>query len=480
MAGTRMAETLLERFGPPAEIYDLDGRGELRRLGANRAAAAFEPLDDDQALELAAAVGRCLLEGGTQEITLVRVSAGTARPQRINLIPLLDGADRVGSVLCLMLERAPARTRRGERLRALLELTSDDIWECGADLRLSRIHGRDSTQRPRLTVFLGRTPDEVVDVSMPQEDFLRLKAAMAAREPFRNLTFPVCLPGGEREWMRLSGFPLFTGGGVFTGYLGTSSRVTEERQRLAAERRRQQLESLGQLAGGVAHEFNNLLVPVTMLSKMALARIGDDETLRLFLTTIHENGWKAAEIVRSVLTYARQMTPTAGPIACGEVVAERIRLLRQALPPSVMFEIAIEDRTSRVLGNAGELSQIIVNLFTNACEAVSEYGTVRCSVTRVPVFAVGRRLTGITSAEAMRIIVADTGRGIAPDIRDRIFEPFFTTKPIGQGTGLGLSVVEGIVKDWGGHITVTSTPGEGTEFTILLPVVEEEPAAAAG
>ena len=478
MAESRETEGLLRRFVSPAELYDCDDEGRLRRLGANGAAASFGPLGGTQAAALAVAVERCLVKGVTGEIDLVRSYSGVARSLRVSLMPLADKFGRLESVLCVVLDGASERTSRAERLRTLLELTTDDIWECGADLRLVRIHGRNATQRPRLTVFIGRTAEEVLDATMPPEDFPRLKAAMAAREPFRELTFPVCLPTGEREWMRLSGFPLFSVSGAFSGYLGTSSRVTEERQRLATERRRQQLESLGQLAGGVAHEFNNLLVPITMLSKMGLARAGEDETLRLFLTTIHENGWKAAEIVRSVLTYARQMTPTAGPIPCGEVVEERIRLLRQALPPTVVFETAIEDRTSRVLGNAGELSQIIVNLFTNAGEAVKEYGTIRCSVSRVPVFAAGRRLTGIASAEAMRILVSDTGNGIAPDIRDRIFEPFFTTKPIGQGTGLGLSVVEGIVKDWGGHISVAGNPGEGAEFTILLPVVEEEPAAA--
>ncbi len=467
-----MIETLLRRFGPPAELYDLDRQGRLRLLGANSEASAFSPLDADQALKLEAVVGRCLLDGGVREIELVRGNSGTARPLRMSLTPLVDGAGQADSVLCLMLEGTPVRTRQGDRLRALLELTSDDIWECDAELRLSRVHGRNASQRPRLSVFLGWSHDEALDPSMPPEDFARIKLAMAARLPFRNLIFPARLPTGEKEWLRLSGFPLF-GDGEFTGYIGTSSRVTEERQRLAAERRRQQLESLGQLAGGVAHEFNNLLVPITMLSKMALPRAGDDETLRLFLTTIHESGWKAAAIVRSVLTYARQMTPTAGPIRCGEVVAERIHLLRQALPPSVIFEITIEDRDSLVLGNAGELSQIIVNLFTNACEAMNEYGTIRCSVARVPLAAAGTRAIGFAGSEAMSIVVSDSGGGIPPEIRDRIFEPFFTTKPVGRGTGLGLSVVEGIVKDWGGHIEVASGPAGGADFTILLPVVDE-------
>ena len=473
MAGTLEAEAMLGRFAPPAELYDCDATGRLRRLGANPTAAAFGPLSDAQAATLAAAVEASLIAGATQEIDLIRSHSGVARSLRVSLMPLLDGAGRPGSVLCVTLDGVSGRTSRAERLRTLLELTTDDIWECDAELRLSRIHGRNAAQRPRLTVFLGRTAEEVLDPTLPPEDFPSLKAAMAAREPFRELTFPVCLPSGEREWMRLSGLPLFSPDGTFTGYLGTSSRVTEERRRLAVERRRQQLESLGQLAGGVAHEFNNLLVPITMLSKMALPRVGDDETLRLFLTTIHENGWKAAEIVRSVLTYARQMTPTAGPVPCGEVVAERIHLLRQALPPSVIFEIAIEDSTSRVLGNAGELSQIVVNLFTNAGDAVGGSGTIRCRVARVALSAAERRVTGLAGPDAVRITVADTGKGIAPEIRDHIFEPFFTTKPVGQGTGLGLSVVEGIVKDWGGHIEVASNPGKGAEFTILLPVVDE-------
>ena len=472
MAGTLMAEMVLAHLVPPAEVYDLSDRGQLRRLGANAAAAAFGPLGEEQERELAAAVGRCLLGGGVEDLSLVRVNSGTARPLRASVVPLADGGDRVSAALCLMLDRAPVRSVRGERLRTLLELSSDDIWESDAELRLSRIYDRGGG-RQRMTAFSGRTADEALDRSVAAEDFPRIKAALAARQPFRDLIFPVRSPKGETEWMRLSGFPQFGADGGFTGYLGTSRRVTEERQRQAGDRRRQQLESLGQLAGGIAHEFNNLLMPITMLSKMALGRIGDDETLRLFLTTIHENGWKAADIVRSVLTYARQMTPTAGPVVAGEVVAERIHLLRQALPPTVAFDLAIEDRTSRIFGNAGELSQIIVNLFTNAGDAVDGNGTIRCSVTKVPLSTVERR-GDAAEGEMLRILVADTGCGIAPEICERIFEPFFTTKPVGQGTGLGLSVVHGIVKDWGGQIRVAGNPGEGAEFTILLPVLAEE------
>jgi signal transduction histidine kinase len=362
-----------------------------------------------------------------------------------------------------------------ERLRILLELTSDDIWECDAELRLTMVQGKITDQRGALGALLGRQADEFLDPTLPAEDFPRLRAAVEARQPFRNCAFPVRASGGEPEWVRMSGHPLFTSDGRFAGYLGTSTLITEERHRLAAERRRQQLESLGQLAGGVAHEFNNLLVPITMLSKLSLSQIGDSQPLRMYLETIHENGWKAAQIVRSVLTYARQMTPSTGPVACGEVIAERVHLLRQALPPSVVIDADISDCTTKVLGNASELSQIVVNLFNNACDAMSEYGKLRCSVQRASLAPHERSLNGMATSEVIRIEIGDTGPGIPADIRDRIFEPFFTTKPVGQGTGLGLSVVEGIVKDWGGHIAVTSLPGKGATFTILLPVAESGP-----
>jgi signal transduction histidine kinase len=359
-----------------------------------------------------------------------------------------------------------------DRLRNLLELVSDDIWECDRQLCLTKVQGRNQGSRATLALLVGGRLEGMADPEAPAEDLPRLTAALAARQPFGNCTCAIRLPDGRQEWLRLSGFPLVDREGGFEGYLGTSTRITEERHRLATERRRQQLESLGQLAGGVAHEFNNLLVPITMLAKLGLQRVGEDETLRTYLNTIHDSGWKAAEIVRSVLTYARQMTPSAQPIACGAVVAERMRLLRQALPPAVVIEAEISDQESRVLGNANELAQVVVNLVSNASDALGERGTIRCQVDRIRLSAAECRGWGLATAEVMRIVIADTGCGIDPELQDRIFEPFFTTKPIGQGTGLGLSVVEGIVKDWGGHITLESSRGTGTRFTILLPIVE--------
>ncbi len=361
-----------------------------------------------------------------------------------------------------------------ERLHILLDLVSDDIWECDALLHLTGIHGN-GTEPRFLEQLLGRAFQDLFDPRMDSEDSPRLQAALAERRPFKNCVCPIRLPTGESEWLRLSGYPVFSADGAFSGYLGTSTRITEERQRLTAERRRQQMESLGQLAGGVAHEFNNLLVPITMLSKLALPLADGNPTLRLYLETIHESGWKAAQIVRSVLTYARQMTPSREPVACGEVVADRIKLLRQATPPTVIIASDIADRTTPVFGNSGELSQIVVNLFTNASDAVNEQGTIRCSVRRLALTPDEAKLAGLATTDAMCIEIADTGPGIRPEIQDRIFEPFFTTKPIGQGTGLGLSVVDGIVKDWGGHIGVSNGRDGGACFTILLPVMPTPP-----
>ncbi len=359
-----------------------------------------------------------------------------------------------------------------DRLGVLLALVSDDVWECDAGLCLSHIHDNsDKARAPSpLVGHLGRGVEDWADPARPPEDFPRLLAAMARRQPFRDCAVPILAPDGGEHWLRLGGHPLFDPEGRFTGYLGTAARITGERRRLAAERHRQQVESLGQLARGVAHEFNNLLVPITMLSKLALPLAGGDQTLRLYLTTIHENGWQAAMVIRDILTATRGLDPSSQPVPCGALVAERIRLLRRIIPPSVSIESDIADQTTLVSGTASELSQIVINLFNNACDAMDGDGTIRCAVRRVTLAPEDGRLA---TPDAILIEVSDTGPGIPPALHHRVFEPFFTTKPVGRGTGLGLTVVDGLIRDRGGHIAISEAPGLGARITILLPVAPE-------
>ncbi|CAK0762232.1 hypothetical protein CCP2SC5_20060 [Azospirillaceae bacterium] len=333
------------------------------------------------------------------------------------------------------------------------------------------LHGvTPETYQPTLTNYLDL---------IHRADHDRIRDAITADQP---------LPGGVREGAieyRVSYGPaektrwLFVRCKAEYDRLGTPLRVfgivqdiSEHKEREALDRQRQKLVSLGQLAGGVAHEFNNMLQPILGLSELALKRAGEDRNMKLCLETIHSSGEKAAKIVRNILTYVRQMTPGAAPIAIGRIVAQTTQFLRQTLPPSVRIEVDILDDYSYAMGNETEMSQVVINLVNNAVHAISDHGLIRVYVDQTQLTSRDAARHDLRPGKYLRLTVADDGHGIDATTKARIFDPFFTTKPVGQGTGLGLSVVYGIVRDWKGAIYVESEPGEGAAFMVLFPLVD--------
>lgn len=220
--------------------------------------------------------------------------------------------------------------------------------------------------------------------------------------------------------------------------------------------KRQKMEALGQMTAGVAHEFNNLLQPITGLAELALAEPHDDNT-RHTLTTILDSARKAATIVRHLLTSVRQMTPEAIAVPFVRTIGDEIAFLRRTLPPSITLDARFPDHESTFQGHAGELGQIVQNLVLNAVDAMDGVGTIHVDVAAAP------------NDATLRFSVRDSGCGMAPAIAARIFDPFFSTKNPGHGTGLGLSVVMGIVNAWQGDIAVETALGQGTTITITLP-----------
>lgn len=261
------------------------------------------------------------------------------------------------------------------------------------------------------------------------------------------------------KWM-LKDFHLPPSGGS----LGIWTDITELRQ--AEEKRRaveaqlhhsQRLEALGTLAGAVAHDLNNALVPVIDLTKLA-ARAMPQSGGRARLALIVKGAERARDLVAQILAFSRNEEPCRQSFALEEVVRETLGLMRAALPATIELSAVIE-ATPLSLGDPGQLCQVIVNLIANAAHAIgSEVGRITVSLRPMPC---GTRAI---------LAVADNGCGMDEKTRARIFEPFFTTKPVGEGSGLGLAVVHGIVKNRGGAIELASAPGKGTRFEILLPV----------
>lgn len=256
--------------------------------------------------------------------------------------------------------------------------------------------------------------------------------------------------------------PIRDGEGVVTAYIGFQSDVTEEARREEAERQRQRMEVMGRMMGGVAHEINNLLQPITLLTEELSDRHAGDAD-GPYLDMVLDCARKARRIIGDLLAFSRPAKRATDPVTAGELMAATLPLVCKAIGPGVVLSERVGDAGAALTLRADRtaFAQVLLNLAGNAAAAVGGTGTIAVMLDLEPADGAEPRRA--------RITVADTGCGMEPEILERAFEPFFTTKPVGQGTGLGLSVVYGLVKDMGGDITLASTPGAGTVATVFLP-----------
>jgi two-component system, cell cycle sensor histidine kinase and response regulator CckA len=243
------------------------------------------------------------------------------------------------------------------------------------------------------------------------------------------------------------------------------------------ERGQEKLAALGRLAGGVAHEMNNLLQPVIGLTELelsALPQAGTEQErdTRENLEMVLECGQQMRCIVRKILTFARKDKPEAGSVDFLTALRGAISFVRDLLPPGIRIDEAIPGEASgAAVVDAGELTQIMMNLAVNAGHAMHGRGTLSIDLRRTPLATEAEDI-GIQPGTYFIVTVADTGHGMDAATAAQIFEPFFTTKPVGEGTGLGLSMVYGVLRDWKGTVTVESMIGHSTKFTLYIPVAE--------
>jgi len=280
--------------------------------------------------------------------------------------------------------------------------------------------------------------------------------------------------GAERSIL-LKGRVLLDPRGAPYRAIGTCSDITElraaERQQRQAEQQlhhAQKLEGLGRLAGGIAHDLNNTLVPVLALAKTGKNRISPDDPMHRTFALIHQAAERARDLVTQVVAFSRHEEIEREAVNLSSLVRASMTLLRASIPSTIRIEERIEAEPV-IWANQGQLDQVITNLVTNAADAIdAAAGTITIEVSRQTVASA----EGWHGTTAARLSVIDTGAGMDGATLQRLFEPFFTTKPVGQGTGLGLSVVHGIVLGHGGTIEATSRIGHGSRFYILLPLYD--------
>jgi PAS domain S-box-containing protein len=252
---------------------------------------------------------------------------------------------------------------------------------------------------------------------------------------------------------------------------------TEELQRAEAQlRQAHKMEAVGTLAGGIAHDFNNILASIIGFSGMARDKTPEGSPIRRHMEKILTAGIRGRDLVKQILAFSRQAEQEKLPFKLAHVVRETLGLLRASLPSTIDIRMNLQSESGFVLADHTQMQQVVMNLCTNAAHAMRRRGgSISVGLTHFSFSSPQDAPDPAMKPGAYaRLSVMDTGEGMSPEIVDHIFDPFFTTKPAGEGTGLGLSVVHGIVASHGGTITVSSEPGRGSTFTVYLPKFLEE------
>ncbi len=262
--------------------------------------------------------------------------------------------------------------------------------------------------------------------------------------------------------------------GKISHFVAVKRDITRQDQLEHLVRQSQKMQAIGTLAGGIAHDFNNILTAILGFAELSVIMCKDNDLLKSNLTEIITASERAGKLIDQILTFSRQTEKNVSSLRLDPIVKEVLKLLRASLPANIEISIDIRSK-AMVRADPTQIHQVVMNLCTNAYQALADQnGWIRVTLDSVMIAPhQGVDLGNLPAGEYVILTVADNGRGVAREHMNRIFEPYFTTKDKNEGTGLGLSVVHGIVNDHGGAVTVQSTPGKGSSFTVYLPRIAD-------
>jgi two-component system cell cycle sensor histidine kinase/response regulator CckA len=378
-------------------------------------------------------------------------------------------------------KRAEHALRQSEaNFRMLLEAMPQLVWSTGAD-------GHDTFFNQRWVEYTGlHAAEGEADGWMRPvhpDDLPRAAAAWRGANDFGTaFALEARLRGydGQYRYWLVQGLPFRDAAGLIVKWFGIATNVhelmeAETRLRRTEEqlRQSQKLEAIGRLAGGVAHDFNNLLSVILSYTSLVLSELPGDAH-RADLEEVHKAGERAAELTRQLLAFGRQQVLSPKVIELGQIIHGVENMLQRLLGEDVKLSLAMNRPTGKVYVDRSQIEQIIMNFAVNARDAMPSGGTLLLEASNVELETDHFGSPGVVGGPYVLLAVSDNGVGMDRATQERIFEPFFTTKAVGKGTGLGLAMVFGIVRQSNGHIHVYSEPGVGTTFKIYLPRTDRD------
>ncbi len=252
--------------------------------------------------------------------------------------------------------------------------------------------------------------------------------------------------------------------------------ITDRKQLEEELRQSHKMEAIGTIAGGVAHDFNNMLSIILGNTELAMDDVPEWNPARINLEEIKTASLRAKDVVRQLLSFSRKTDQEQKPVKINPVVTGVLKLLRSSIPSSIEIRSNIPNKSQTILADPTQINQVMINLCTNAAHAMEKDGGIlEISLESVTLDDSMDQFNDLSSGRYVKLTVSDTGHGIDPEIKNRIFDPYFTTREVGKGSGMGLAVVQGIVMNHNGAITVDSEVGKGSTFKVFLPIVRKEP-----
>lgn len=487
-AGERRLRTIFDNepecvklLGPDCTLLDMNPAG-LRMIEADSLAqvvcrSILDLIRPEYRNAFAHLTARVLKgESGTLEFE-IQGFKGTRRWLETHAVPMRDqsGEARVLGITRDITERKLAAEhlrRTSDLLAAVAEGTTDALF-------VKDLDGRYLLCNPAAAHFVGRSPEEIIGHT-DAEFFDAASARLIAdqdrqvRESGQTETYEEELTAGETRTYLATKTPYRDTAGTIIGIMGISRDITDRKRLEKQFLQAQKMEAVGQLAGGVAHDFNNLLTIISGYSAILLEMLAPKDPMRESVKAISEAGERAAALTRQLLAFSRHSVLEPTVLDLNAIVDGTAKMLRRLIGEDVVLTTVLDPNLDRVKVDPGQLAQVLMNLAVNARDAMPKGGTLTIETRNVEQDDYSAA-THVDRAPGRYVLLAvsDTGCGMAPEVKARIFEPFFTTKGVGKGTGLGLAMVFGVIKQSGGNIEVYSELGYGTTFKIYLPAVVE-------